>query len=81
MSELSRARIQATTLGDLLLTAADHHPDTDPVVLPYRRKTYAELRDGALRRARSLRAMGWCASARGWQRMASRHSLPDMVTG
>ncbi|MEM9305445.1 MAG: class I adenylate-forming enzyme family protein [Pseudomonadota bacterium] len=58
MSELAQARIQATTLADLLLTAADQYPDTDAVVLPYRRKTYAEVRDGAMRRARSLRALG-----------------------
>ncbi len=56
--ELSKVRIQATTLGDLLLTAADSRPDTDVVVLPDKRVTYAELTERAMLRARSLRALG-----------------------
>ena len=50
--------IAVTTLGDLLLKAADEHPQSDAVVLPDARQTYADLAQAALRRARSLRAMG-----------------------
>ena len=57
-SDLSRERVRATTLGDLLLIAADNHPDTHAIVLPNKRTTYAELRDRALSRARTLRALG-----------------------
>lgn len=57
-SELSQIRITATTLGDLLLIAADKYPDTDAIVLPNQRCTYAQLRDRTLVRARSLRALG-----------------------
>ena len=56
--DLARVRVHATTLGDLLLTAADSHPDTDVVVLPNKRVTYAELVNRAMHRARSLRALG-----------------------
>ena len=58
MSELSRERVRATTLGDLLMIAADAYPDTDAVVLPDRRSAYAALRDRAIARARTLRALG-----------------------
>ena len=57
-SELSQIRISATTLGDLLLISADRYPDTDAIVLPDRRSSYAQLRDRALARSRSLRALG-----------------------
>ncbi|MEO1203977.1 MAG: AMP-binding protein, partial [Pseudomonadota bacterium] len=56
--DLASVRIQATTLGDLLLTAADRHPDTAAVVLPDKRLSYAGLATRALRRARSLSALG-----------------------
>ena len=56
--DLSKVRIQATTLGDLLLTAADQYPETDVVVLPDKRITYAELVERAMHRARGLRALG-----------------------
>ncbi len=56
--DLASVRIQATTLGDLLLLAADRYPDTDAVVLPDKRITYAELAERAIHRARSLRALG-----------------------
>ena len=56
--DLSKVRIQATTLGDLLLTAADQYPQTDVVILPDKRITYAELVERATQRARSLRALG-----------------------
>ena len=56
--DLSSVRIRATTLGDLLLTAADSRPETDAVVLPDKRITYAELAERAMFRARSLRGLG-----------------------
>lgn len=56
--ELSSIRLQATSLGDLLLTAADHQPDRTAVILPNERRSYAEIRDAALDRALSLQALG-----------------------
>jgi len=56
--DLSAVRIQATTLGDLLLTAADRYPDTAAVVLPDKRLSYAELAERAMHKARALRALG-----------------------
>ena len=56
--DLSDIRLKATTLGDLLLMAADERPDHTAVILPHRRSTYAEIRDGALARARALQAVG-----------------------
>lgn len=55
---LAQARINATTLGDLLLLAADRYPDTDAVVLPDRRVTYRQLCERVMTRARSLRGLG-----------------------
>lgn len=51
-------RISVTTLGDLLLAAADRHPDADALVFPESRVRYRELAGRALRRARGLRAVG-----------------------
>lgn len=56
--ELETIRIQATSLGDMLMIAADEQPERMAVVLPYRRMTYAQLRDQAIRRALSLQALG-----------------------
>lgn len=56
--DLSRIRISATTLGDLLLIAADRYPDTDAIVLPDQRIAYATLRERVLFRARTLRSIG-----------------------
>jgi fatty-acyl-CoA synthase len=56
--DLARLRINVTTLGDLLLTAADRHPDSLALVFPDRTLTYAQLAAGALRRARALQALG-----------------------
>ncbi len=50
--------IGATTLGDLLLRAANEYPDTDAIVFPDRRQTYAELVERAYQRARGLQALG-----------------------
>ena len=59
MSEsLRRVRIQVTTLGDLLLIAADRDPEREALVLPGERATYGELAERALKRARSLKALG-----------------------
>ncbi len=55
---LRSVRIQVTTLGDLLLTAADRYPDSPALILPGQRMTYGELAANALRRARSLQALG-----------------------
>jgi acyl-CoA synthetase (AMP-forming)/AMP-acid ligase II len=56
--DLSRLRINVTTMGDLLLTAADRNPDKLALVFPETRYTYAELAARAMRRARSLQALG-----------------------
>jgi acyl-CoA synthetase (AMP-forming)/AMP-acid ligase II len=56
--DLSKLRISVTTMGDLLLAAADREPDKAALVFPERRFTYAELASRALRRARSLQALG-----------------------
>jgi fatty-acyl-CoA synthase/long-chain acyl-CoA synthetase len=56
--DLARLRIAVTTIGDLLLTAADRYPDTLALVFPDSQYTYRELAQRALSRARSLRALG-----------------------
>lgn len=55
---LKTSRIRATTLGDMLLTAADAYPDTTAVVLPEVRISYAELAAQAMQVAQSLHALG-----------------------
>jgi acyl-CoA synthetase (AMP-forming)/AMP-acid ligase II len=55
---LRQARIQVTTLGDLLLIAADRYPDSPALIFPGQRLSYAELAARALTRARSLQALG-----------------------
>jgi fatty-acyl-CoA synthase len=55
---LRSVRIQVTTLGDLLLGAADRYPDSPALILPGQRMTYGELAERALWRARSLQALG-----------------------
>ena len=49
---------EISTLGDLLVRAAQDHPERDALVLPAQRATYAALYRGALRVARSLAALG-----------------------
>ena len=56
--DIMQMRIGVTTIGDLLLVAADRHPDTPALVLPDRALTYAQLAQGALLRARGLQALG-----------------------
>ncbi len=55
---ISDIRLRATSLGDLLLHAADERPDHLAIVLPHRRATYGELRDRAMTRALALQALG-----------------------
>lgn len=56
--DIAEARLSASSLGDLLLTAADRVPDQDAVVLPQKRRSYAQIRDRAIRIALSLQALG-----------------------
>lgn len=56
--DLASLRIHVTTMGDLLLTAADRQPDKLALVFPEARYTYRELAARAMRRARSLQALG-----------------------
>ncbi len=56
--DLSRLRISVTTMGDLLLSAADRYPDTLALVFPDHQYTYRELAARAVLRARSLQALG-----------------------
>jgi fatty-acyl-CoA synthase/long-chain acyl-CoA synthetase len=56
--DIARLRISVTTMGDLLLSAADRDPDKAALVFPDRQFTYSELAARALRRARSLQALG-----------------------
>jgi len=57
-SDIAACRVASTTLGDLLLTAADRQPDRMAIILPDQRMTYAELRDRSINRALSLQALG-----------------------
>jgi fatty-acyl-CoA synthase len=56
--DLARLRISVTTIGDLLLNAADRDPDKPALIFPGSSQTYAGLAARALRRARSLQALG-----------------------
>jgi len=56
--DLATLRISVTTIGDLLLRAADLYPDTLALVFPDSQLTYRELADRALTAARSLQALG-----------------------
>jgi fatty-acyl-CoA synthase len=56
--DLAALRISVTTIGDLLLSAADRHPDTPALIFPDAQYTYRELAARAIRRARSLQALG-----------------------
>jgi fatty-acyl-CoA synthase len=56
--DLAQLRISVTTMGDLLLTAADRDPHKAALIFPDCRYSYAELAARAMRRARSLQALG-----------------------
>ncbi len=58
MTRQLRNPIRATTLGDLLLLAADDRSDGDAVVFPDQRQSFSELADQAYFRARGLQALG-----------------------
>jgi len=49
--DLSKLRISVTSMGDLLLSAADRYPDTLALVFPDAQYTYAELAARAMLRA------------------------------
>lgn len=55
---LKNSRIRATTLGDMLLTAADEHAQKTAVILPEERLTFGQLADDAITIAKSLHAIG-----------------------
>jgi len=55
---LREMRISVTTIGDLLLTAADRYPDSDAIVFPEARLSYGQLVERSLKWARALRAAG-----------------------
>ena len=57
-TDLETVRLQATTLGDLLLMAADTQPDRMAIILPDQRSSFAEIREAAFHRALSLQALG-----------------------
>ena len=50
--------IEVTTLGDLLLRAANKWPDNEVLVFPCKRLTYAQLAQRAKEKARALQGMG-----------------------
>jgi fatty-acyl-CoA synthase len=56
--DLARLRVSVTTIGDVLLNAADRFPETPAIVFPDLEISYEALARGALRRARSLQALG-----------------------
>lgn len=55
---MSGHRVEATTMGDHLLRAADRWPDNEAMIFPEIRYTYTELVERAYTRARSLIALG-----------------------
>jgi acyl-CoA synthetase (AMP-forming)/AMP-acid ligase II len=57
-TDLATVRLQATTLGDLLLIAADTQAERTAVILPDERRSYAEIREAAFNRALSMQALG-----------------------
>ncbi len=50
--------IKVTTLGDLVLRAAQRWPDREALIFPDERLTYAQLADRACQRARALQGFG-----------------------
>lgn len=49
---------EASTIGDLLVRGRQISPQRDAIVFPERRRTYAQLLDGAIEVARGLLALG-----------------------
>ncbi len=58
MDNLRDHRIHVTTIGDLLLTTRDRHPNRPLMIFPDRRVTYAEFAERAYGRARSMLGLG-----------------------
>ncbi|MEQ8484415.1 MAG: class I adenylate-forming enzyme family protein [Pseudomonadales bacterium] len=58
MRQLSDHRIHVTTIGDLLLQAADRVGERPALIFPDRRLSYRQLTDAGYRRARSLVTLG-----------------------
>jgi acyl-CoA synthetase (AMP-forming)/AMP-acid ligase II len=56
--DLTRLRIECSTIGDKLLATADRFPDRNCLVFPDRRHTWASMAEAAYARARSLHALG-----------------------
>jgi acyl-CoA synthetase (AMP-forming)/AMP-acid ligase II len=56
--DLRSVRIQVTTLGDLLLIAADRYAASPALILPDEQLTYGELTERVFARARALQALG-----------------------
>ena len=54
----TRNWMDVLTIGDLLARTAERSPDAEALVFPDRRLTYAQLDAQAVRRARSLVALG-----------------------
>jgi fatty-acyl-CoA synthase len=52
------ARVESTTIGRVLLDAAQRWPDREAVVFPETRRSFGQLADGAWRVARGLYALG-----------------------
>ena len=52
------ARVESTTIGQLLLDAGQRWPDREAVVFPETRRSYGQLAEGAWRVARGLYALG-----------------------
>jgi acyl-CoA synthetase (AMP-forming)/AMP-acid ligase II len=55
---MSLVTTEVATVGDLLLRAANKHPDRTALVLPSARASYRELHNGAVQVARALRGLG-----------------------
>jgi len=55
---MTREPVSVTTLGDMLVAAAQRRPDSVAVAFPERRATAAALLDGAVHMARGLHALG-----------------------
>lgn len=56
--DYARIRIDATTLGDLLLKAWDRFPDKEALIFPGERKTYDQVVQGVMARSRGFQALG-----------------------
>lgn len=55
---LAALRISVTTIGDLLLTAADRYPDSEALIFENQKVSYRTLVDRCMRHARALQAIG-----------------------